>query len=38
VIAAGEPVLGVLELNSGVCDALGIKAGDRVIHPIFKSR
>ncbi len=37
VIAAGEPVLGVLELNSGVCDALGIKAGDRVIHPMFKS-
>jgi uncharacterized membrane protein (UPF0127 family) len=38
VIAAGEPVLGVLELNSGVCDELGIKAGDRVIHPMFKPR
>jgi uncharacterized membrane protein (UPF0127 family) len=38
LIAAGEPVLGVLELNSGVCDELGIKAGDRVIHPMFKPR
>jgi uncharacterized membrane protein (UPF0127 family) len=37
-IAAGEPVLGVLELNSGVCDELGIKAGDRVVHPMFKPR
>ncbi|MBV8962972.1 MAG: DUF192 domain-containing protein [Hyphomicrobiales bacterium] len=36
VIAAGEPVLGVLELNAGVCDELGIKAGDRVMHPLFK--
>jgi uncharacterized membrane protein (UPF0127 family) len=38
VIAAGEPVLGVLELNGGVCDDLGIKAGDRVVHPMFKPR
>ncbi|MFI5012263.1 MAG: DUF192 domain-containing protein [Hyphomicrobiales bacterium] len=38
VIASGEPVLGVLELNGGVCDELGIKAGDRVIHPMFKPR
>ena len=38
VIAAGEPVLGVLELNGGVCDELGIKAGDRVVHPMFKPR
>ena len=38
VIAAGEPVLGVLELNSGVCDELGIRAGDRVVHPMFKPR
>jgi uncharacterized protein len=36
VIAAGEPVLGVLELNSGICDELGIKAGDKVSHPMFK--
>jgi len=38
VIAAGEPVLAVLELNGGVCDELGIKAGDRVMHPLFKPR
>ena len=38
VIAAGEDVLGVLELNAGVCDELGIRAGDRVIHPMFKAR
>ena len=37
VIAAGEPVLGVLELNGGVCDELGIKAGDRVRHPMFEA-
>jgi uncharacterized protein len=36
VIAAGEPVLGVLELNGGVCDELGIRAGDKVVHPMFK--
>ena len=36
-IVAGEPVLAVLELNSGICDELGIKAGDRVIHPIFQA-
>ncbi len=38
VIAAGEPVLGVLELNGGVCDELGIKPGDKVVHPMFKPR
>lgn len=38
VIAAGEPVLGVLELNGGICDELGIRAGDRVVHPMFKPR
>jgi len=38
VIASGEPVLGVLELNAGVCDELGIKAGDKVINPMFKPR
>jgi uncharacterized protein len=38
VIASGEPVLGVLELNSGICDELGIKAGDKVSHPMFRPR
>ena len=37
-IVAGEPVLAVLELNSGICDELGIKAGDKVSHPMFKPR
>ena len=33
---SGEPVLAVLELNAGTTAKLGIKAGDRVEHPIFK--
>jgi uncharacterized protein len=36
IIAAGEPVLGVLELNGGICDELGIRAGDKVRHPMFE--
>jgi uncharacterized membrane protein (UPF0127 family) len=35
-IPSGEPVLAVLELNAGTAARLGIKAGDRVEHPIFK--
>jgi hypothetical protein len=35
-IASGEPVLAVLELNAGTASRLGIKAGDRVEHPVFK--
>jgi uncharacterized protein len=35
-IPSGEPVLAVLELNAGTAAKLGIKAGDRVEHPIFK--
>jgi uncharacterized membrane protein (UPF0127 family) len=35
-IPSGEPVLGVLELNAGTSSQLGIKAGDRVEHPMFK--
>lgn len=35
-IPSGGPVLGVLELNAGTAARLGIKAGDRVEHPIFK--
>jgi uncharacterized protein len=38
IIAAGEPVLAVLELNGGVCDELEIKAGDKVRHPMFEPR
>ncbi|WP_132254507.1 DUF192 domain-containing protein [Methylobacterium segetis] len=36
VIASGEPVLSVLELNAGVAAKLGIRAGDRVEHPLFR--
>ncbi|WP_245259423.1 DUF192 domain-containing protein [Methylobacterium sp. 77] len=38
VIPSGEPVLAVLELNAGTAAKLGIKAGDRVEHPMFGSR
>jgi uncharacterized membrane protein (UPF0127 family) len=38
VIPSGEPVLAVLELNAGTTARLGIRAGDRVEHGIFKSR
>ena len=32
-ISAGEAVAGVLELNGGTADRLGIGPGDRVVHP-----
>jgi uncharacterized membrane protein (UPF0127 family) len=35
-IPSGEPVLAVLELNAGTTARLGIKAGDRIEHPLFK--
>jgi uncharacterized protein len=35
-IPSGEPVLSVLELNAGTAARLGIKAGDRIEHPLFK--
>jgi uncharacterized membrane protein (UPF0127 family) len=31
------PVRAVLELNGGTVSRLGIRPGDRVVHPIFKS-
>lgn len=34
-IIPGGTVLGVLEINAGVAAKLGIKAGDRVKHPMF---
>ena len=36
VIASGEPVLAVLELNAGTAAKLGIRAGDRVEHTLFR--
>lgn len=35
VIGSGEPVLYVLELNGGIAEKVGIKPGDRVMHPII---
>ena len=35
-IPSGEPVLAVLELNAGTAARLGIRAGDRLDHPLFK--
>jgi uncharacterized membrane protein (UPF0127 family) len=35
-IPSGEPVLAVLEVPGGTAARLGIKAGDRVEHPLFK--
>ncbi len=37
-ISSGEPVLGVLELVAGSAKRLGIGAGDRIQHPMFKAR
>jgi hypothetical protein len=34
-ISAGQPVVGVLEVNGGTVARLGIRRGDRVLHPVF---
>ena len=36
-IPSAAPVRAVLELNGGTAERLGLKAGDKVIHPLFKS-
>ncbi|MDP4026185.1 DUF192 domain-containing protein [Methylobacterium sp. NEAU 140] len=38
IIPSGGPVLAVLELNAGTAARLGIQAGDRVEHPMFRKR
>jgi uncharacterized protein len=38
VIAAGAPVRAVLEVIAGTAKKLGIRAGDRVAHSLFRSR
>jgi uncharacterized membrane protein (UPF0127 family) len=35
VVSSEGPVWAVLELNGGTTARLGIRAGDRVVHPIF---
>jgi uncharacterized membrane protein (UPF0127 family) len=37
-IPSGEPVLAVLEVVAGTAARLGIRAGDRVEHALFKGR
>jgi uncharacterized membrane protein (UPF0127 family) len=34
-ISSGSPVVAVLELNAGICEALGITSGDMVIYKAF---
>jgi uncharacterized membrane protein (UPF0127 family) len=38
VISAPEPVRGVLEVNGGTVQRLGLAVGDQVIHPTFAGR
>ena len=38
IISSGEPVSHVLELNAGIARQIGIKPGDKVIHPFFTAQ
>lgn len=38
IIPSGSPVVAVLELNAGTAARLGLQAGDRVEHPMFRTR
>jgi len=35
-VGPDAPVTAVLEINGGVADKLGIKTGDKVVHPFFQ--
>jgi len=35
-ISSGVPVRAVLELNANVASRLGLRSGDRILHPMFK--
>ena len=35
IIPSGGPVLSVLEVNAGTAARLGLKPGDKVLHPLF---
>jgi uncharacterized membrane protein (UPF0127 family) len=37
VIPSGPPCAAVLELNGGAAAAIGLRVGDRIRHPFFKS-
>ena len=34
-VPSGGPVIAVLELNGGTAERLGIRTGDRIVHPAF---
>lgn len=36
IIPSGAPVTAVLELNAGTARRIGLKAGDRLRHPLFR--
>ena len=38
VLSSQQPVYGVLELNGGTVERLGIKRGDRMLHPLLGAR
>jgi uncharacterized protein len=38
IITAGAPVRAVLEVIGGTARKLGIRAGDRIAHPLFRTR
>lgn len=37
-ISSGERVRAVLEINGGMASRLGIRPGDRVVHPAFEEQ
>ena len=37
-ISSGEPVRAVLEIGGGEARRLGLKAGDRIAHPMFPAK
>lgn len=36
-VSSGERILGVLEVAGGTAERLGLKAGDKVLHRVFKT-
>lgn len=38
IIASGAPVLGVLEVNAGTAQAIGLKNGDKIINGMFRAK